>query len=83
MRRNFAQSHPPLIKHAIKSIMESKKQLNFFFLFIAIILGWTLFKHFDFKNLSLKDPVLDILYLIVFIISIFWLVKDLKRQDKK
>lgn len=63
--------------------MESKKQLNLFFLFIAIILGWTLFKHFDFKNVTFKDPVMDVLYFIVFAVSIYWLVKDLKKQGEK
>lgn len=63
--------------------MENKKQLNFFFLFIAIISGWTLFKHFDFKTATLKDPVMDVLYFIVFVLSVYWLVKDLKKQEKK
>ena len=63
--------------------MESKKELNLFFVFIAVILGWTLFKHFDFQNLKLKDPVLDILYGIVFLTSIYLLIKDSKKKLKK
>lgn len=63
--------------------MESKKGYNFFFALIAIILGWTLFKHFDFENFKLADPVLDILYLIVFVISIYFLIKDYRRQPGK
>jgi hypothetical protein len=51
--------------------MESKKGINWFFALIAFTIGLTLFKHIDFKNFSLKDPVLDILYLIVFVISIY------------
>ena len=63
--------------------MESRKGINLFFAFIAFILGLTLFKHIDFKNFTLKDPVLDILYLIVFVISIYLIIKDFtKRPDK-
>lgn len=56
--------------------MESKKGTNLFFIFIAIILGWTLFKHIDFKNLTLKEPYLDILYFIIFSISIYLIIKQ-------
>jgi len=63
--------------------MESKKGINIFFAFIAFILGLTLFKHIDFKNLTLKDPVLDILYLIVFVISIYLIIKDFTKRPEK
>jgi nicotinamide riboside transporter PnuC len=60
--------------------MESKKRINWFFLFIAFTLGLTLNKHIDFKNLTLKEPFLDTLYIIVFIISIYLIIKDLKKK---
>lgn len=63
--------------------MENKKGINVFFAFIAIILGWTLFKHFDFKTFKLADPYLDILYLIVFVISIYLIIKDRKKTTEK
>jgi membrane protein DedA with SNARE-associated domain len=63
--------------------MESKKGINLFFAFIAVILGWTLFKHIDFKNFKFKDPALDILYLIIFVISIYLLIKDYKKRAEK
>lgn len=59
--------------------MENKKGMNWFFVFIAFTLGLTLIKHIDFKNLTLKEPVLDILYIVVFIISIYLIIKDLKK----
>lgn len=62
--------------------MEKKNGINFFLAFIIIILGWTLFKHIDFKNFTLKDPLLDILYAIVLIIAIFFLLKDRRRPVK-
>lgn len=63
--------------------MDSKKGLNWFFAFIAFTLGLTLSKHIDFKNLTLKEPILDILYIIVFIISIYIIIKDLKKTTGK
>jgi len=63
--------------------MESKKGINIFFALIAFVLGLTLFKHIDFKNFSLKDPLLDILYIIVFVISIYLIIKDYKKRPAK
>jgi hypothetical protein len=63
--------------------MENKKGLNWFFAFIAFTLGLTLIKHIDLKNLTLKEPVLDILYIIVFAISIYIIIKDLKKNTDK
>jgi nicotinamide riboside transporter PnuC len=63
--------------------MDNKKGMNWFFVFIAFTLGLTLIKHIDFKYLTLKEPVLDILYIIVFIISIYLIIKDLKKRPEK
>ncbi len=63
--------------------MESKKGINLFFVFIAFILGLTLFKHIDFKEFTLKEPVLDLLYLIILIICIYLIVKDYKKRSEK
>lgn len=63
--------------------MENKKRINPFWSFIAIILGWTLFKHFDFKTFRFSDLYFDIVYLIVFVISIYLLIIDYKRQPEK
>jgi len=63
--------------------MENKKAINWFFAFIAFTLGLTLYKHIDFKNLTLREPYLDILYIIVFLVSIFLIIKDfIKRPEK-
>lgn len=63
--------------------MENKKIPTFIFGTIAIILGWTLFKHFDFQNLSFQKPWLDVLYLIIFAFSIYALVKSNKKPTEK
>ncbi len=56
---------------------------NFFFSVTAIILGVSLFRHFDFKNLTFQKPALDTLYLIVFLFSIYGIVKNNKNQPEK
>jgi len=63
--------------------MDNKKGMNWFFVFIAFTLGLTLVKHIDFKNLTLQEPVLDVLYIVVFIISIYLIIKDLKKTTEK
>lgn len=50
---------------------------------VAFTLGITLFKVIDFKQITLKDLVLDFLYLIVFVISISFMTKDYLKQPKK
>jgi len=77
-RRDNNRLNNKTLKH-----MESKKGINLFFAFIAFILGLTLFKHIDFQNFTLKDPVLDILYLIVFVICIYLIIKDYTKRPEK
>jgi uncharacterized membrane protein YukC len=58
--------------------MEKKKALTFTFSIIAIILGVTLFRKFDFETLKFENTGLAILYIIVFIFSIYVLIKNAK-----
>ena len=62
--------------------MENKKAPNFFLIIIAIILGQALYKQFDFENLTFEKPALAILYIIVFVICIYLLVKKTKTDLK-
>lgn len=62
--------------------MNTKKELNWFFVIIIFVLGLTLTKHIDFKNLTLKDPALDIIYIVVLIISVYLVIKDRKNQNQ-
>jgi len=61
--------------------MEIKKRINPFWGFIAAILGWTLFKHFDFNSFRFSDPYFDGVYMIVFVISIYCIVIDYKKKS--
>jgi hypothetical protein len=61
--------------------MENRKALKFCFGIVAIILGVTLFKHFDFKQLKFEQPALDIVYGIAFIIALYVLLKKPKNKQ--
>ena len=60
--------------------MEQKKALTFTFSVVAIILGVTLFKQFDFNNLRFEHTGLAIIYLIVFVFSIYYLIKNARKE---
>ncbi|MCP2028716.1 hypothetical protein L1276_003887 [Flavobacterium sp. HSC-32F16] len=65
--------------------MENKNNVPVFaFSIIAIILGVVLYRQFDFDTLKFEKPALAVLYLIVFVFSVFVLVKNVrkKRSDK-
>lgn len=63
--------------------MENKKPVTFIFWVIAIILGVTLYKQFDFQNLKFEKPALAVLYIIVFVFSVIVLIKNSKKRSEK
>jgi hypothetical protein len=63
--------------------MENRKALLFSFSIIAIILVWTLFKQFDFKNLTFKNTGLAIIYIATFVFSIYVLIRNYKKPPEK
>ena len=63
--------------------MKIKKALNPFLGIIAIILGWTLFKQYDFENLTFKHTGLAIVYIVTFVISIYFLIRNSRKEANK
>jgi predicted ferric reductase len=63
--------------------MENNKVLSFAFTIVAIILGVTIFKQFDFENLRFKKTGIAIVYIIGFAVSIYLLTRNIKNQPKK
>lgn len=59
--------------------MENKKALLFMFWVVAIILGASLFKQFDFQTFKFENPALAIIYAIVFIFSVYYIIKNSKK----
>lgn len=62
--------------------MANKKEFSFGLAIIAIILGFTLFKQFDFQTLTMEKPALGMVYLGAFAISVYLLFKDKKETTK-
>lgn len=63
--------------------MENKKVVNFIFWIVAIILGVTLFKQFDFETFKFEKPALAVIYFLCFAFSVFILVKNSKKGSEK
>jgi hypothetical protein len=59
--------------------MKNKNGLNIFFALIAFPLGLILMKHINFKTLTLKEPAIDTLYIIIFVLSIYFTFKNPKQ----
>jgi multisubunit Na+/H+ antiporter MnhG subunit len=60
--------------------MEKKKASSFIFSIIAIILGVTLYKQFDFKTFRFKETGIAIVYLIAFAIAMYVLIKNWRNK---
>ncbi len=60
--------------------MEKKSALTFTLSVIAIILGVTLYRKFDFETLRFEKPGLAIIYIITLIISIIFLLWNRKKK---
>lgn len=61
--------------------MSDKKGLSFPLLIIAIVLGWTIYKQFNFDNFKFEKPAIAVVYIIAFAIVVYLLVKKDKKKD--
>ena len=61
--------------------MENKKASSFVFWIIAIILGVTLYKDFDFQNFKFEKPALAVVYIIVFVACVFLIIKNFRKNN--
>lgn len=59
--------------------MQNNKSITFVFWVIAIILGVTLFKQFDFKTLKFENPAMAVIYAIIFLFSVYYIIKNSKK----
>ena len=60
--------------------MSNKRGQPFPFGIIVIVLGWTIFKQFDFENLKFENPALTIVYALTFLMSVYFLVKNVQEK---
>lgn len=56
--------------------MDKRKAPLFTMSIVAIILGVTLFKQFDFENFKFEKPWLAVVYIIAFVFSVYVVVRN-------
>lgn len=61
--------------------MDTKKVYSFPMIIIAIVLGGTIFKEFDFKTLTFEKPALAVVYILTFLMTVYFIFK--KDKEKK
>ncbi len=61
--------------------MENKNNSSFILVIVALILGSTLIKHFDFETLRFRQPWLDALYFVTFLVTIYFLIRNYKKKN--
>lgn len=62
---------------------ETKKGPSFIFIIIAIILGTTLYKQFDFKTGQFEHAAMAVIYGLTFLACVALLIKDYRARSKK
>lgn len=62
------------------AVTEKKSAMTFTCSIVAIILGVTLFKQFDFENLKFEKPALAVVYIITLTAAVYVIVKNLRRK---
>jgi predicted ferric reductase len=60
--------------------MSNKKGQPFPLIIIAIVLGWTIFKQFDFENLKFEKPLMAVIYILTFVMTIYFIFKKDKEK---
>ncbi len=53
----------------------NKKELSFPLIIIAVVLGFTIFKQFDFKNANFESPAMAVIYILTFIMTVYFILK--------
>lgn len=62
--------------------MENNKAPVFVLSIVAIIVGVALYKQFDFDVMQFKNTALAIVYMIVFVFSVYVLIKNRKKKTE-
>ncbi len=58
--------------------MSPKKEYSFPLIIIAIVLGWTIFKQFDFENVKFEKPAMGVVYILTFLMTLYFIFKKEK-----
>lgn len=60
--------------------MSTKKGLSFPLVIIAIVIGATIFKQFDFKTLRFDEPAMAVIYILTFLMTVYFIFKSNKEK---
>ena len=60
--------------------MEKSKAPIFTMWIVAIIVGAALYKQFDFDAMQFKNTALSIVYMVVFVFSVYVIIKNSKKK---
>lgn len=63
--------------------MNNKKKIKFPLVIIAIVLGWTIVKQFDFENLKFEKPALAVIYILTFVMTVYIIFKKNNKEVEK
>lgn len=61
--------------------MEPKKGINFFFTIIALIVGSAALRNVQFSTLTVKQPALTTLYVLVFSAAVYGILHERKKKN--
>lgn len=70
------------IKQTLET-MNNKKGIPFPLLIIAIVLGWTIVKQFDFENLKFEKPAMAVIYILTFVMTVYMIFKNNNEDVEK
>ncbi len=62
---------------------EPKKRPSIVFIIIALILGTTLYKQFDFETGQFEQPAMAVIYGLTFVACLVFLVKDYSARPRR
>lgn len=63
--------------------MKNKKGIPFPLVIIAIVLGWTIVKQFDFENLKFEKPAMAVIYILTFVMTVYMIFKNNNQDVEK
>ena len=62
--------------------MNNKKEYSYPLIIIAVVLGWTIFKQFDFEKLKFEKPAMAVVYTLTFLMTVYFILKKEKGKEK-
>jgi uncharacterized protein (DUF983 family) len=63
--------------------MKKKNPMTFTMSIVAIIVGAALYREINFRTMTVEKPALAIIYVITFLLAVFVLVKNFRKQGDK